>query len=500
MRYQWKVWRLGAASLWALGVLGGSVSLGSCKQGEGERCELTSDCEDGLECCLQPNSPYQNTCRTKCRPCGDGILDPGEACDDGNNVSGDGCKGDCSSDETCGNGIVDDHLDPPEECDPGQEQPDVDCAELGFQAGTAKCRPDCTLDLSGCEEGCGNGRVDGADECDGRDLGGLTCEDLGFESGELDCTDDCHFDPSRCIGGCGNGVLDPGEECDGQVDITCEDLGYDGGRLSCSETCRYDVSGCTGLEVVELTVDATTATGRGTADLTGRPDVVSAGCGPADLPDALFRVRVPGAGWYLAATEPLQDASAASDTVVSLLHGSDNPAAVACNDSDGPGRHGALVLSAGPGEEPLVAVSAPGGLVSLLVRRVDSPAGRCSAPVALPGPGLYGVVLDAAQDGDEQQGSCVGAGAPEAVFSYHMSQAGSLRVEVESIGGSPVGLYLRTGGCDVTGQELACSQGSYGPAMVDATGLDAGQEVFLVVEGNTEDSVTFLTLWVTEAN
>src|SRR5512146_3505791 len=39
--------------------------------------------------------------------CGDGIVDPGEVCDDGNKLSGDGCKADCRSNETCGNGLVD---------------------------------------------------------------------------------------------------------------------------------------------------------------------------------------------------------------------------------------------------------------------------------------------------------------------------------------------------------------------------------------------------------
>jgi cysteine-rich repeat protein len=38
--------------------------------------------------------------------CGDGELDPGEVCDDGNTASGDGCAAGCDSDETCGNGIV----------------------------------------------------------------------------------------------------------------------------------------------------------------------------------------------------------------------------------------------------------------------------------------------------------------------------------------------------------------------------------------------------------
>jgi cysteine-rich repeat protein len=44
--------------------------------------------------------------------CGDGALDPGEDCDDGNTVDGDGCRADCTVEE-CGDGIV----DPQEECD-----------------------------------------------------------------------------------------------------------------------------------------------------------------------------------------------------------------------------------------------------------------------------------------------------------------------------------------------------------------------------------------------
>jgi cysteine-rich repeat protein len=51
-------------------------------------------CESGV--CL-PYTPQ----------CGNGIVDPGEACDDGNHVDGDGCSADCTSDETCGNGITD---------------------------------------------------------------------------------------------------------------------------------------------------------------------------------------------------------------------------------------------------------------------------------------------------------------------------------------------------------------------------------------------------------
>ncbi len=39
--------------------------------------------------------------------CGDGTVAPGEACDDGNQASGDGCRGDCGKLEACGDAVVD---------------------------------------------------------------------------------------------------------------------------------------------------------------------------------------------------------------------------------------------------------------------------------------------------------------------------------------------------------------------------------------------------------
>src|SRR5262249_31159332 len=39
--------------------------------------------------------------------CGNGVVEEGERCDDGNTMSGDGCSADCRSLERCGNAIVD---------------------------------------------------------------------------------------------------------------------------------------------------------------------------------------------------------------------------------------------------------------------------------------------------------------------------------------------------------------------------------------------------------
>jgi cysteine-rich repeat protein len=56
--------------------------------------------------------------------CGDGVLDPGEECDDGNNEDGDGCSADCEVEGYCGDGI----LDPGEECDDGNNEDGDGCS------------------------------------------------------------------------------------------------------------------------------------------------------------------------------------------------------------------------------------------------------------------------------------------------------------------------------------------------------------------------------------
>lgn len=61
--------------------------------------------------------------------CGDGVINGGEQCDDGNNVEGDGCEPDCSWTPVCGDGA----LQSGEACDDGNAV---------FGDG---CEPDCTL-------------------------------------------------------------------------------------------------------------------------------------------------------------------------------------------------------------------------------------------------------------------------------------------------------------------------------------------------------------------
>ncbi|PKN26136.1 MAG: hypothetical protein CVU65_06635 [Deltaproteobacteria bacterium HGW-Deltaproteobacteria-22] len=69
---------------------------------------LLSGCGDGIS-----GIGYKRTNNVIGPQCGDGNINVGEVCDDGNNVGGDGCSANCLSTEVCGNAIT----DPGEECD-----------------------------------------------------------------------------------------------------------------------------------------------------------------------------------------------------------------------------------------------------------------------------------------------------------------------------------------------------------------------------------------------
>jgi cysteine-rich repeat protein len=75
-----------------------------------EACDdanLFASCGDGVvdpgEECDDGNANNHDGCRNTCLLpfCGDGVVDPGEACDDGNKSNNDGCRNNCSL-SSCG--------------------------------------------------------------------------------------------------------------------------------------------------------------------------------------------------------------------------------------------------------------------------------------------------------------------------------------------------------------------------------------------------------------
>jgi len=164
--------------------------------------------------------------------CDDGFIDPGEDCD-GTNLGGQTCEGlgfsggtldctpicnfdtsGCTVGGTCGNGVI----DAGEACDDGGSEPGD-----GGDGCDAACQVEpghaCSGEPSICELLCGNGVRDGFEECDGADLAGYDCTNLGYDGGTPTCGGDCgSFDPSACDGAC---VPTEGEFCDG-IDNDCD--------------------------------------------------------------------------------------------------------------------------------------------------------------------------------------------------------------------------------------------------------------------------------------
>ena len=198
-------------------------------------------------------------CRHDCRlpSCGDGVVDPKihETCDcgDGSGLLPDGCSGpnsdepgtDCSTRcrvPVCGDGAVEGD----ETCEATDLRGET-CESLGFTSGTLECF-NCRFWLVGCGNGCGNLVLEGDEACDGLDLGEKACTDVGFGWGDLACLPNCELDLSGCWDGCGNGRLEGAEQCDG-ADLgsaTCAGNGFAGGTLACGDDCTYDFAGCLG--------------------------------------------------------------------------------------------------------------------------------------------------------------------------------------------------------------------------------------------------------------
>jgi cysteine-rich repeat protein len=173
--------------------------------------------------------------------CGNMIVEPGEACDDGNTRSGDGCSGDCKKLEVCGDGV----RDPQEGCDCGTDPANLpaNCTEPNSIDKDAECRPNCEL------PGCGDGVIAGLEDCEPTLALTDTCQTLEFYSGTLKCGSNCRYDLTSCVGRCGDGVINGDEQCDkDQIGTeTCQDLGYYEGTPGCTKvTCRYDTSTCSG--------------------------------------------------------------------------------------------------------------------------------------------------------------------------------------------------------------------------------------------------------------
>jgi len=154
--------------------------------------------------------------------CGNGQMDPGESCDDGNRVSGDGCDFDCGLGE-----VAEPAPEPPAEAPP-EPAPDGGAPDKGDAGGDAG--PDMMPPPGGCKPFGAPGEPDGCDagsNCYLQIMSYPMCETTGTSPALGDCTksSDCvpkHFcepNDKKCYQICPNidfdkmGICGPGKLC-----------------------------------------------------------------------------------------------------------------------------------------------------------------------------------------------------------------------------------------------------------------------------------------------
>ncbi len=172
----------------------------------------------------------------------------------------------------CGNGKIDEK----EKCD-GNNFNGLSCATFGFDSGKLFC-VNCQLNKSGCFNAfvppidfnkpveptsvCGNGKIEGNEDCDASNFDGATCIDFGFASGNLKCVD-CRVDTNSCVSTpatptqtCGNNIIEGTEQCEGSNlnGKNCATYGFNSGTLSCSN-CQIINRNCVNVKAPPVEID-----------------------------------------------------------------------------------------------------------------------------------------------------------------------------------------------------------------------------------------------------
>jgi len=233
----------------------------------GDGCDAACLLEVG-EPCASDTDCATNRCNTAAMPpvcappvgCGNGLLEAGEACDDGNNTNGDGCTAACELEDgssctrngECASGVCDMNELPPlcepagscgngvrdvsEGCDDGNTTTGDGCSNVCLLEDGEPCVNDAQCESTSCDtvgsdtcepaNSCGNGAVEAGEACDdGNVAAGDGCSaGCLFELGAGPCTDSIQCESAICdtvgsdtcepANSCGNGTVEAGEACD----------------------------------------------------------------------------------------------------------------------------------------------------------------------------------------------------------------------------------------------------------------------------------------------
>ncbi|MFT3774424.1 MAG: DUF4215 domain-containing protein [Minicystis sp.] len=215
--------------------------------------------------------------------CGNGVVEAGEECDDGNHVDTDACTNACKN-AACGDGIV----QPGEQCDLGAQNADTGactstCKNAACGDGFVQPGEQCDLGAQNADTGacttacknaaCGDGFVQAGEQCDlgaqNSNSGACTtmcknavCGD-GLVGPNEACDDGNMVDNDGCtnackLPGCGDGVVQSGEQCDlgaqnsntGTCTLACKLPACGDGFVQAGEQCdlgaqNADTGACT---------------------------------------------------------------------------------------------------------------------------------------------------------------------------------------------------------------------------------------------------------------
>jgi cysteine-rich repeat protein len=352
-------------------------------------------------------------------PCGNGVVDPGEGCDDQNNQSGDGCSKACA-------------------------------VEPGFT---------CSGKPSVCVTHCGDGIAAGQEACD----------DGNTAPGDS-CSATCTFEAT-----CGNAKVEPGETCD-DGNTTAGDGCSAGCQLEAGSVCG-DAVDLRDPAKVTVTGGVTTYAGTtlGATDTTfGAPPSCSAGTD--SVPRVVHRYRVGGEPAVLGVATVDVGGLLADTTVWAYLDCQSPVTELACGDDSLTGTLGALstgYLAAGTTVFLVVSGYSSADVGPYQLRIEETPAtrepqsGTCAAPTAV-GPGTYAGVTLASDAHSGSASSACGASAPDAVYAVTLAHTSDLRASATSnSGGFDLSLSLLGAPC-ATGAEVTCA---------DAAGAGAGESL-----------------------